>query len=52
MVNTLARIQYRTVKKGRAIKYIVFKFIGWLDSQALEKKIARLKLKAGMNNAE
>jgi hypothetical protein len=23
-----------------------------LDSQALEKKIARLKLKAGMNNAE
>lgn len=50
MTNTLARIKYRTVKKGRSIKYIVFRFVGWLEDEALEKKVRKLKLKAGTNN--
>lgn len=50
MKETLCRIKYRTVKKGRSIKYIVFKFVGWLEDRELEAKISKLKLKAGTNN--
>ena len=50
MKETFCRIKYRTVKKGRSIKYIVFKFVGWLEDKELEQKISKLKLKAGTNN--
>lgn len=50
MTNTIARIKYRTVKKGRSIKYVVFKFIGLWDDMELEAKVKKLRLKAGTNN--
>ena len=50
MTNTLARVKYRTVKKGRSIKYVVFKFVGLWDDMELEDKVKRLRLKAGTNN--
>lgn len=43
MKNTLARITYRLIRKGRAIKYIVFKFIGLYEDIELENRIKKLK---------
>lgn len=48
MTNTLARIKYRTVKKGRSIKYIVFRFVGLFEDRQLESDIKKLRLKAGL----
>ena len=53
MTNTLARVKYRTVKKGRSIKYVVFKFVGLWEDMELEAKVKKLRnkaLKAGTKN--
>ena len=43
MKNTLARITYRLIRKGRAIKYIVFKFVSLGEDLELENRIRKLK---------
>ena len=50
MTHTLCRIKYRTVKKGRSIKYIVFRFVGLFEDRQLEADIKKLRLKAGLPN--
>lgn len=48
MTHTLCRIKYRTVKQGRSIKYIVFRFVGLFEDYQLEQDIKKLRVKAGL----